>query len=237
MQPIVSIRVSVLACALVLLAGCSHEQSDWQKATTVNTTDAYQQFVNQHPNSGHVADARARMALLQEAHDWQAATAADTREAYEHYLAQHTDGPNAQEARIRIENFAQAGAPPVVASNATPPTAKPAAGARATAPGKSATSTSPSSPDMASGGTASSGGHYVQLGAFSSRARAEAHWKRLSTRFSQELSALTPRYVAGKSHSASVVRLQVAVSSSAQGKTLCEKLHSHAQSCVQVKSG
>ena len=76
----------------------------------------------------------------------------------------------------------------------------------------------------------------MQLGAFSSRARAEAHWKRLSTRYAQELGALTPRYVTGKSHSATVVRLQIAVSSRAQGKTLCEKLRSHAQSCVQVTS-
>jgi hypothetical protein len=77
----------------------------------------------------------------------------------------------------------------------------------------------------------------VQLGAFSSRAHAEAHWKHLSTRFSHELGALTPRYVAGQSHSSAVVRLQVAVNSRAQGKALCDKLRAHAQSCVTVGAG
>lgn len=242
-----AIRVSVLACALSLLAGCSHEQADWQKATTANTTDAYGQFVNQHPKSQHVADAQARIALLQEARDWQAATAADTRGAYEQYLAQHADGPNAQEARIRIENFAQAAAPAAVAGNAIPPTAKPASKPKTVKP------LSPSTPSMATGGGAheaamaamnktevgatSTGAHYVQLGAFSSRAHAEAHWKHLSTRFAHELGALTPRYVAGTSHSAAVVRLQVAVNTRAQGKALCEKLHAHAQPCVTVGAG
>lgn len=220
---------------MLLLAGCSHESADWQAATRANTVDAYQQFVNQHPKSPHVGDAQARLALLQESHDWQVATAADTREAYEQYIAQHADGPNAQEARIRIENFAQAAATPaVVAGGAMSPTAKPAAAPKGVKP------LAPSTPNMATGGgarEASSGAHYVQLGAFSSRAHAEAHWKRLSTRFAHELDALTPRYVVGKSHAANVVRLQVAVNSRAQGKALCEKLHAHAQSCVQVSAG
>jgi hypothetical protein len=247
-----AIGFALLACCLLALAGCNHETSDWKAATAANTTDAYQQFINQYPKSANVPVAQQRIAQQQEAHDWQTATTADTRESYQQYLTQHADGPNAQEARIRLENFAQAASPAVASAN----TAAAAAGvAKAGRPPKPAlpASTVQSTPTTAAGGPVqeavaaamsqsavadtNTGAHYVQLGAFRSRAGAENHWKHLTSRFSHELGSLTPRYVAGKSHAASVVRLRVAVSSRAQGKALCEKLRAHAQSCVQVSAG
>jgi hypothetical protein len=50
------------------------------------------------------------------------------------------------------------------------------------------------------------------------------------------LGALTPRYVAGKPKARGLVRLQVAVASRAQAKSLCAKLKAHAQSCVPVSA-
>lgn len=230
-------RVTIAACGLLFLAGCNHEASDWKAASAANTTAAYQQFLYQYPNSPNAAVAQTRIEQLQEAQDWQAATAADTRDGYQQYLAQHPDGPDAQEARIRLENFAQASSPAVASANtAVPATTHPSPLKPSSGPGPT--------PNMATGGAGrepaaagTSGTHYVQLGAFSSRARAESHWKHLASRFSRELAALTPRYVAGKSHTLSVVRLQVPVSSRAQGEALCEKLRAHAQPCVQVSAG
>jgi hypothetical protein len=203
-----SIGVVVLGLNLWLLAGCSHESADWKSATTADTSQAYQQFLTQHPKSANAAQAQTRIQQLREEHDWQVATAADTREGYEQFLAQHADSLNAQEARIRIENFAQ-----------------------------SATTTSVAALNKSHVATTSVGAHYVQLGAFSSQAHAESQWKRLSAKFSRELSSLTPRYLAGKSHAGAVIRLQVAVNSRAQGKALCEKLRAHAQTCVTVSAG
>ena len=241
-----TLGVTLAGCMLLALGGCNHEASDWKAATTANTTDAYQQFKIKYPNSPNATVAQTRIEQLQEAQDWQAATTADTRESYQQYLAQHPDGPDAQEARIRLENFAQAASPAVASANTAAPAAHPT-------PLKPSSGAGPTTPNMATGGAAreaataamnqpevagtSTGAHYVQLGAFSSRARAESHWKHLASKFSHELGSLTPRYVAGKSHAASVVRLQVAVNSRAQGKALCEKLHAHAQSCVQVSAG
>jgi SPOR domain len=209
------------------LGGCSHEGADWKSATAADTTEAYQQFLAQHPKSANAAQAHTRIDQLQEQRDWQAATAADTRDAYEQFLAQHADSKWAQEARIRIENFAQSGGTPAAAT-AAPSTATPGSKAHAAA--------SPPAPKMATGGSAmaAANAQYVQLGAFSSQAHAQWQWKRLSAKFSKELGALTPRYAAGKSGARGVVRLQVAVGSHAQAAALCGKLKAHGQSCVPV---
>jgi cell division septation protein DedD len=211
---------SALALCLLLAAACSHEGADWKTASTADTPEAYQHFLSQYPKSPNAPQAQARIAKLQDDHDWQVATATDSRPGYEQYLAQHPDSSNAQEARIRLENFAQS-----------------AAAATATAP-----ATTPAKPAVSSGrkpqvAATSSGAHYVQLGAFSTRAGAESLWKRLSSRYARDLGNLTPRYVAGKSKSGALVRLQVAVNSRAQGRALCDKLKAHGQSCVAVSAG
>ena len=222
---------SGIALGLALsLAGCSHEGADWKSATAADTSEAYQQFLTQHPNSANAVQARTRIDQLQEQRDWQAATSADTRDGYQQFLTQHPDSASAQEARIRIENFAQSGGTAV-------------AGTAAAAASGSSSKTPPSAkappPSMATGGYANAATlqQYVQLGAFSSQAHAQWQWKRLNTRFSKELGALTPRYMPGKSGGRSVVRLQVGVASRAQATALCGKLKAHAQPCVAVNSG
>jgi hypothetical protein len=247
-----SLRGVALSLGLGLalsLSGCSHEGADWKSATSADTSEAYQQFLTQHPNSANAVQAQARMAQLQEERDWQAATSADTRDAYEQFLAQHADSKWAQEARIRIENFAQSGGtakPGTAVADAN--TAKaaqagvaqasvsPASKAAARASAASAPHASAPQPSMATGGAATmAGAQYVQLGAFSSQAHAEWQWKRLNARFAHELATLTPRYVPNKARG--VIRLQVGVASKAQAKELCAKLRAHSQSCVQVTSG
>jgi SPOR domain len=235
----------VLLLALSL-AGCSHEGADWKSATSADTSEAYQQFLTQHPNSANAVQAHTRMAQLQEERDWQAATSADTRDAYEQFLAQHADSKWAQEARIRIENFAQSGGganPATVVADANTAKAAQAGVAQAGVPAASkaaaragtALANAPQ-PSMATGGAATlAGAQYVQLGAFSSKAHAEWQWKRLTERFAHELGTLSPHYVLAKGRS--VVRLQVAVASKAQAKALCAKLKAHSQPCVQVTTG
>ena len=220
------------------LAGCSHEGAEWKSASTADTPEAYQHFLSLYPKSANAAQAQARIRQLQDDRDWQVATAADSREGYERYLSQHADGSNAQEARIRLENFAQAAAPASTASSPTAAAAKPAV------PAKPAIAVKPTPGSHAATGTGgksqlatSAGAHYVQLGAFSSQTVAESFWKRLSSKYTKDFANLTPRYVAGKSKSGAVVRLQVAVNSRAQGKALCDKLKAHGQSCVAVSAG
>src|SRR5579859_5693393 len=92
-------------CLLLVLAGCSREQQDWRSAESTDTIDSYGQFIQRHPESELVTQARARVAQLGEDRDWQHAGSADTVEAYREFIAQHPNGKWAQEARIRIENF------------------------------------------------------------------------------------------------------------------------------------
>jgi len=208
---------AIALTAALSLAGCSHESSDWKSATAADTSEAYQQFLQQHPNSSNAARAHTRLQQLQEVHDWQVASAADTRDAYEQYVAQHPDSQWAQEARIRIENFAQNAAGAATAPAASPkPASKRNAAAKAAAEAPAA--------------------RYVQLGAYSTQARAESAWTALSAKFPQELKSLTPRYVAGKIHAHSVVRLQVGVATRSTAKDMCAKLKKHAQSCVAVSA-
>src|ERR1700690_4312189 len=137
--------MSAMALGLAL-AGCSSESSDWKSPSAADTSEAYQQYLQQHPSGANAAQAKAHLVQLQEDRDWQSASSADNRAAYEQFLAQHADGKWAQEARIRIENFAQGGssaaartapgpAPPALPASApaansaaAPATSKPAAG-------------------------------------------------------------------------------------------------------------
>lgn len=91
---------------LSLLAGCSREKIDWKSAEAADTVEAYDRFLARHPDGELAAQARARVAQLNEDRDWQRATTTDTAEAYRDFLAQHESGKWAEEARIRIENFA-----------------------------------------------------------------------------------------------------------------------------------
>jgi len=205
------------------LAACSHEASDWKSAAAADTSESYQQFLQQYPNSPNAAQAHARVLQLQEDHDWQVASAADTRDAYEQFATQHPDSKWTQEARIRIENFAQGGgATNVTASTSAPSVARPAAAASA----KHSALAKPTPPAA----------HYLQLGAFSTQAGAESAWKKISAKFPHELGALKPRYLPGTSHTHAVVRLQVGVPSRAAGQDVCSKLKKHAQSCVAVSA-
>src|SRR5688572_31858229 len=97
---VISIAVSLLA-----LAGCSREKSDWRSAQAADSPESYQQFIDEHPDSSHVATARERLQQLAEDKDWRAAAGADTRQAYEQFRTQHPAGKWAQEAQVRIDGF------------------------------------------------------------------------------------------------------------------------------------
>jgi len=220
MRPSAWICSPAIILALVLcVAGCSHEGADWKAASSADTSEAYQQFLQQHPNSANAVQARTRIQQLQEVRDWQAAGAADTRDAYEQFLASHPDSQWAQEARIRIENFAQSGTAAPPAANAAPAPSPPPhrAGAK--------------QPPGAQGSL-----RFVQLGAFSTQAHAQVFWSSLSAKYPQLLKALQPRYVSSKTHGRSLVRLEVGVPTRAAVTSLCAGLKKHAQSCVAVKA-
>ena len=215
------------------LASCAHESADWKSASAADTTEAYQQFLQQHPASAQAQQAQARIKQLAEVRDWQVATSADTRAAYESFVAQHADSQWAQEARIRIENFAQ-NAATATASNksasATPAVSKPAVAQPSAQKVVARASTQRASAQ----GQAPAQGQFVQLGAFRSKTRAQSEWKQLSAKFPAQLHSLKPRYVAGKSKAGHTYRLEVEMSSAADARGLCATLKKHSLACVPV---
>jgi hypothetical protein len=74
----------------------------------------------------------------------------------------------------------------------------------------------------------------VQLGAFSTRSRAESDWRALQSKYAADLKGLKPRYVAGKSQGKPVVRLQVGLASESRAEALCATLKKRGQACVAV---
>lgn len=97
--------VAIGLCLVLLASGCSREQQDWRSAEAADTIDSYGQFIQRHPESELVTQARTRVAQLGEDRDWQRAGSADTVDAYREFIAQHPSGKWAQEANIRIQNF------------------------------------------------------------------------------------------------------------------------------------
>jgi cell division septation protein DedD len=258
----------MLGSALLGLAACNRVGDDWKSAQAADTSEAYQQFIQQHQDSEFATKAQERIRQLSEDREWQAASGQDTREGYEQFLAQHAESKWAQEARARIDIFKQtaaaeaapapatADAAPAVANGAAPepvaapapapapavaqaPQSKPAAVMQA-APAKAAPHNAAPAKATAAAKPAAkpirvatvSGTHFAQLGAFSSRERAEQEWKSLHTRLGEELGTLQPRYTTGKNGSQLVYRLQVGMATQEQVADLCARLRKRSQACI-----
>lgn len=243
------------AAALLLLLGltaCSREADDWRAAQAADTSTSYQQFLHQYPHSAHVNEANTRLAQLAEDEAWQGATSLDTQMGYQQFLTRYPDGKWAQEARVRVENFSLTPPSALPTPAATPAPAQPAAApapapkveavrrpekpdapkAQPAAP-KSVEPAAPVAPkkkDAASGPAASGVG--VQLGAFSSKAKAEAAWSRLQMQFKDELGGAQHQIVAGSAGAAQLFRLRVPQASKAAARKLCERLKARNEVCI-----
>jgi hypothetical protein len=219
----VTVRARRIATAAMLTAfaacvgGCSREQQDWRAAESRDTTQSYGQFIELHPDSELVKQARTRIAQLGEARDWSRAAQADTATAYEQFLAEHPSGKWAPEARIRMQNFTLGAAPGVG-------TAAAAAGA-VPAPAPLTPPATPTEPTK---------GYGIQLGAFSSEERANTEWHALQGRYAAQLQGLAPQVLAADTASGRVFRLQALAGDEARARLICDELRKLSQQCVPV---
>ena len=224
--------IAILIAVTIVMAGCSRVGEDWKAAQAADTTEAYQDFLRQHPDSEFGVPAQERVKQLAEDRDWQLASKADTLDAYQQFVATHADGKWAQEARVRIENFqltaggqappAAAGAPGWPAVIAPPPVVQ-----AGHAP--AVTVKPPAKPESKPAGK-----HLVQLGSFASKAGAESAWHKLNGRFPAQLKSLQPHYAVAKAHGKAVVRLQVSLPSSQRAHELCAQLKQRSQACLPI---
>jgi cell division septation protein DedD len=234
----------VLLTAVTLgITGCSHVGDDWKAAQAADTTEAYQDFLRQHPDSEFGVPAQERIKQLAEDRDWQQASKTDTLDAYQQFVATHADGKWAQEARVRIENFQltasgsspSATSPGAAAPGPSKPASTPAAPSTPAAKPAARPSAKPAAKPVVASKAKPAAGHLVQLGAFSSKAHAEAAWSKISGRFAAQLKSLQPHYaVIQKSRSQPVVRLQLALDSAEHARALCASLKKGSQPCIPV---
>ena len=242
----IKIRVAALALALALgigVAGCSREQSDWEKARAANNTDSYELFVKKYPTGSFTGQAQARLKDLYEERDWQKARDTDTPEAYQLFLKQYPEGKWTEEARIRVENFSLAQAP-----SGTPPAAQAASGAPGAAAAVKAKPSAPAphpaahaaaksapvpKPAATPAASAGSGDAVIQLGAFKTgTAAANHHWERLEKSFPTTLKGLTPTVKSSSAPAAPLYRLQVTGLTRAAALAICKTLKAKKQACV-----
>jgi SPOR domain len=131
MPTMVTFRIGTLLL-IAILAGlavaCSREQQDWRSAEGADTSEAWAFFIEQHPDSELVPEARARIAQLAEERDWQHATSIATADAYRAFLAVHPRGKLSEQARVRIEAFALGSAPRIEPQTPAEAAAAPASG-------------------------------------------------------------------------------------------------------------
>jgi hypothetical protein len=104
-------RVVLLTLLAGLATACNREQQDWRSAEGADSTEAWQRFVQQHPDSELVREAQTRIAQLEVQREFQYADHQGTVEAYRDFLAHHPSGKWAEHARIRIEAFSLGSAP------------------------------------------------------------------------------------------------------------------------------
>ena len=217
-------------------------QSDWkgrQRRQHHRGLPAVPQAASVQPPD--VRQAQTRISSCQEAHDWQAATAADTRDAYEQYLAQHPDGPDGRRRRGSVSRIRrQRGSAGGRGRQRHRAAAKPArrrpalrrARRRLHRRARRRGERWPAAARPAAARTmCSSAPSAVGLAP-------RAQWKRLSARFSQGAQRAD---AAGMSRASRTRLLHGAAAGGSQlqraGRSAVREAASHAQSCVQVRSG
>jgi SPOR domain len=235
---------SFLILAVVLAAGCSRQQSDWEKTRAANTTDAYELFLKKYPSGEFSAQAQARVKGLYEERDWQKARDTDSAEAYQAFLKEYPEGKYTDEARIRVENFTLAAAPPntTAAPDGTTPTAP--ASAAPTPPAVAPATPPPHAPLPAPlakakpAAASPSGSAAIQLGAYrASAGAANKRWAELEKKFPKYLGGLTPTVSAKKNSDGTIYRLQVVKLSEKQAREICTALKAKGQACVVLPAG
>lgn len=74
---------------------------DWTNALMSGSKAELEKYIQRHPNSVHIVEARLCIDSL----DWVAACHADTPEAYQAYINAHYDGTHYDEARLAYEHL------------------------------------------------------------------------------------------------------------------------------------
>ena len=90
-------RDSILAHLEIL----KQVDADWTNAVVSNSKTALQRYIEMHPNSMHVTEAKVKIDSL----DWEDASRINTPDAYQKYITEHQDGLHIDEANDKFEKM------------------------------------------------------------------------------------------------------------------------------------
>jgi len=224
--------------ALLLLGACG-ELQDWRGTQRADTLEAYQSFLDRHPQSQYAPVAQRRLADLEEQRDWLIATESDSAEGYRTFINTHPKGRWTREARLRLQNFLST--PGVIGPAAIepveplpPPAMLPATPASAEAIADPASP--PADPSAAVSIEPAPVTHRIQLGAFSSRDKALEAWREARAAQAQ-LQGLVSQVIVGSNGQVQIYRLQASVVSEERAREICRVLTAAGQGCVYVPPG
>jgi outer membrane protein assembly factor BamD (BamD/ComL family) len=96
-------RSGFVVCCAVGLIACSSPGTQWSKATAANTIAAYQEFLSKYPNDARAAEAKSRIAHLEDESAWNTAQIASSVDGYRQYLSVEPNGEHAQAALEEIQ--------------------------------------------------------------------------------------------------------------------------------------
>jgi hypothetical protein len=96
-------NVSTILLLALFMFGCATTAKHWGESTSANTIAAYEDFVQRHPKSEYVAEARQRLEILYAERDWAAAGQANDTKAYEDFVQRHPKSEYVAEARQRLD--------------------------------------------------------------------------------------------------------------------------------------
>ena len=211
-----------IAIGLLVLAGCSRQESAWRQAERQDSVAAYEAYLRDYPAGAHAPEARTTLSDLREQQEWDRALRFNTPEAFQRYLSRYPSGRYADAARERLSDFVLGRSP-----DAKEPVPTPEAEAPAPPP--------PTSGKLIA--AASSGGEFrVQLGAFSAgEDAARRAWQDLSRRHGDLLGGLVPRIDVIRKDGRRLWRLQAGPLTEARAREVCSSLEAHGAACLLVR--
>ena len=219
-----ALRPVVLITLAAMLAACSSSESDWKKADAQNTVAAYQDFLQQHPNDAHAAQATQRIQSLQDDQTWADAQKANTTDSLQQYLQQYPSGTHATDAKTLIAGLERAAAWKVAQTANTESALQDFIQKYNQGP----------EVDLAKAQLEKLTAYRVQLATFRSQKEAEKSLAGLQSRAASEVHDLV---VVPPSGADKLYRIDSGPMTEENAKSTCEKLKKAHQHCEAVNTG
>jgi hypothetical protein len=96
-------KTSLLVAAVFFLSGCASLSRDWDRATTQDSSTAYESFLKRHPDSQYTSEAKARIEEL----DWKQAQKSSKAASIRKFLKKHPKSKYAGEAKARLVTYSK----------------------------------------------------------------------------------------------------------------------------------